>query len=178
MYCQICGSEIEENFKACPACGSKFASKDNSKTDKHMSTRTIMLAYFAAVIFPVIGLVLSIYFLFRHRIGQAIGVATTSFFFVAFWYGVFMSGPTAAIFEWDCGPSGIASYQCEIRNTGTGAGTLEFDMVLFCGSSQHVVSINSGEVSGGSIVQRVARFSDLSSIAQCDGIEYRNELIR
>lgn len=179
MFCSNCGNEISENAVACPSCGEP--TKNQLKTDSENKTvggKTIFISYLVALIVPIIGVVVAIYLLFRHRVGHAIGVAVVSFVFMGFWYGALLSGPDAANFSWECGATGASSLQCEISNAGPGTGTVSFDIVAICDDGEHLATVNSGEVGAGGVVQRVVRVTpEVSMHTSCDGFEYRNESI-
>ena len=178
MYCQTCGRELSHGTLICPSCSgtNKTGTADNGK--KEVGKSTVISAYVAALLLPIIGLVVALYLLIRHQVSHAIGVAATSVVFLSFWYTVFMSGPDASNFAWECEGAGETMLQCQISNAGPGAGSLTFDVVIFCNTGEYRTSVQSGELQAGRAVQRVARFSGMPANTYCDALEYRNEVVR
>lgn len=178
MYCNKCGHEVPSGASSCQACLTKNSTETSENTGKVIGRSTLISAYIAAVMLPVIGLVVSLYFLFRHRVSHAIGIAATSMIFLTFWYAAFMSGPSAADFAWECEVSGSEMMQCQISNAGPGTGTLSFDIVAFCNTGEYRASVQTGQLEAGRVIQRAVRFEGIPNSASCEAIEYQNEIIR
>ena len=86
MFCPHCGSELQfQEAEICPKCGVRI--KDAPKKDTEIDTKTIIISYVVAAIIPLIGFVLSIYFLIKGKILHFIGLLVVSFLFMFFWWG-------------------------------------------------------------------------------------------
>lgn len=77
MFCSKCGKEITDEAVVCPGCGCPIKKPVNPT-----------LGYIMGLLFPIIGVVLSIYYLAKGSPGHFAGVLATSicawFFWAAF----------------------------------------------------------------------------------------------
>lgn len=170
MYCNACGKELSDNAEACPSCG-----EPTKKKKRSIGRGTLIASYVLAAVLPVIGWIMGIYLLVKGRVGQALGVGATGIIFALVWVSVFGSSPS---FSWECTATGASSLQCEIRNEGSAAGSLSFDVVAICGDKKHTASVNSGDVSAGGVIQRVVTLQpEIGLYDECAGFEYRNEKV-
>lgn len=84
MFCRHCGKEVLTQCKTCPGCG---CDPRGNKTASDSSL--IPWSYAAAVLMPLIGIILGIVLLVRLRVGHALGVLFISLFFWGFWLAFF-----------------------------------------------------------------------------------------
>jgi len=86
-FCPTCGAEIQyKEAEICPKCGVRI--KETPKADLPISKNVIILSYVAAIIVPLIGIILAFYFLIKGKVLHFIGLLAVSIFMWAFWWGV------------------------------------------------------------------------------------------
>ena len=88
MFCSACGEKIADKAVICPKCG---VATGNNPEPSDVTRRTIIGAYVAAVVIPIVGFILGIYLLVKREVGHGIGALVLSVVMTMFWSG-FLQG--------------------------------------------------------------------------------------
>jgi uncharacterized membrane protein YvbJ len=91
-FCPSCGSELQyKEAEICPKCGVRIKEPPKSditpKSNITISKNVIILSYIAAIIVPLIGIILAFYFLIKGKVLHFIGLLVVSIFMWSFWWG-------------------------------------------------------------------------------------------
>lgn len=87
-YCPNCGSELKfHEAEICPSCGVRI--KEPPKASHPISRNVIIISYITTFFIPIIGIVLSFYYLIKGRVIHFIGLMILSIVMTFFWLGFF-----------------------------------------------------------------------------------------
>jgi uncharacterized membrane protein YvbJ len=90
-FCPNCGSELPfPEAEICPRCGVRIKEqpKEQPKSDGTINKSVIIISYVAAIIIPLIGLIMAIYFLVKKNVVHFVGLLLVSLIMWGFWTGV------------------------------------------------------------------------------------------
>lgn len=97
MYCSSCGRELSDRARFCSECGSPTGVVESDGHLRTETTRTrnvsvafIVSAYFVAVLFPIAGLLMSIYLAFKCERLHSYGVFAVTLIALA-GYGIYFN---------------------------------------------------------------------------------------
>lgn len=88
-FCPNCGSELPfPEAEICPRCGVRIREVPLPKTEESTNKGVIIISYVAAIIIPLIGLIMAIYFLVKKNVVHFVGLLLVSLIMWGFWTGV------------------------------------------------------------------------------------------
>lgn len=92
MYCSDCGNQLLDRAVICPNCGCPTRNhKAHQSSDTEITPGQIAALYAVGFIFPIGGVIGSIYLFVKGSVGHGIGVIVLSLFAMFFWFGFFES---------------------------------------------------------------------------------------